>query len=371
MDIDIRKSNGYWNKKDFCKNEALKYNSKAHFHKNSSSAYNSARRNNWLDEICSHMTGGHKSCNYWTFEKCKDEALKYEYKADFRKKSGSAYVIAKNKGWLKSISTHFKKVKNTDGYWNNKELCMETAKLFDNRTEFNEKSKGCFDACKRYGWLEEAYSHMKIKGSMYLRFVYVFEFEDNHAYVGLTFNMEKRIWQHLNRKKDGRTSVIFDHIKSNTNVKYTITKITENPINVQDAQILEDKIKNEYRDKGWIILNKGKTGKGSGSVGGNVIRWNYGECKKVASQCKNRTELQNKYGGAYGASRANGWIEEFFPIFPSPVYRIIQMDIIGNYIKEYSSISEACKLLQLSKSQISMVCNGKRKTTGGFKFKWI
>jgi hypothetical protein len=52
-EIKERKPNGYWTF-DKCKEEALKYNIKELF-KNSAGAYNAARRNNWMVEICSHM----------------------------------------------------------------------------------------------------------------------------------------------------------------------------------------------------------------------------------------------------------------------------------------------------------------------------
>lgn len=46
---------GYWSNKDRCKAEAAKFNTRATFIKNSVSAYNSAYKHGWLDDICSHM----------------------------------------------------------------------------------------------------------------------------------------------------------------------------------------------------------------------------------------------------------------------------------------------------------------------------
>lgn len=48
---------------------------------------------------------------------------------------------------------------------------------------------------------------------------------------------------------------------------------------------------------------------------------------------------------------------------------IIQMDINGNFIKEFKSIKEAVDELKLHYSGISYVLSGKYKTCGGFKFK--
>lgn len=48
------KKRGYWTKEK-CHEEALKYETKSDFQKFSKSAYSSARKNIWIDEICSHM----------------------------------------------------------------------------------------------------------------------------------------------------------------------------------------------------------------------------------------------------------------------------------------------------------------------------
>jgi hypothetical protein len=38
-----------------CKKEALKYNYKKDFRNNCKGAYNKALKNKWIDDICSHM----------------------------------------------------------------------------------------------------------------------------------------------------------------------------------------------------------------------------------------------------------------------------------------------------------------------------
>lgn len=47
---------------------------------------------------------------------------------------------------------------------------------------------------------------------------------------------------------------------------------------------------------------------------------------------------------------------------------VVQLDINNNFIKEYSSISEAEKTTNIDNRAISAVCKKKRKTTGGFKW---
>ena len=49
---------------------------------------------------------------------------------------------------------------------------------------------------------------------------------------------------------------------------------------------------------------------------------------------------------------------------------IIQYTKSGEFVKEFKSQSEASKELNLHASKINAVCNGHRKTTGGFVFKF-
>lgn len=49
---------------------------------------------------------------------------------------------------------------------------------------------------------------------------------------------------------------------------------------------------------------------------------------------------------------------------------VLQFDKDGNFIKEWDSQGAASRELKLQQSKISEVCRGKRKTTGGFIWKY-
>ena len=104
----MRKPKGYWTKKR-CHKEALKYSTKTEFRLGSGSAYGAALTNGWLDEICSHMdTIIKKPAGYWTKELCHIEALKYPTRTEFELGSKGAYSAAKRNGWLDEICSHMK-----------------------------------------------------------------------------------------------------------------------------------------------------------------------------------------------------------------------------------------------------------------------
>ena len=50
--------------------------------------------------------------------------------------------------------------------------------------------------------------------------------------------------------------------------------------------------------------------------------------------------------------------------------KVLQFSKDGSFIREWSSISEANKELNISNGSISAVCKGKLKTTGGYKWKY-
>lgn len=96
------KPKNYWNKEN-CNLEASKYINRSSFKKNCKSAYESALKNKWLDDICKHMIGYKKIKErkknnhikgYWNKERCQAEALKYDIRNEFHLNSGSAYTSA-------------------------------------------------------------------------------------------------------------------------------------------------------------------------------------------------------------------------------------------------------------------------------------
>lgn len=229
-----------------CKNEALKYNTKSEFSLKSGSASNSSRKNGWFDEITKHMKIFTKPNNYWTFENCRDEALKYKTKKDFRFNSSSAYQTAKRKKFLN-------------------EIC----------------------------------AHMIQLGNQHKKIIYSYEFPNNYVYVGITYNIIKRNWEHLNDIK----SPVYKYIlKSNI---LPIKKILTNEfLGCDEAKILEEYWYNDYRNKGWNMLNKAKTG----ALGGNKIYWDFTKCKNEALKYKTVYEFQTKCGSAYNSALKNKWI---------------------------------------------------------------
>jgi predicted GIY-YIG superfamily endonuclease len=248
----FRNPKNFWTKEE-CTKEALKYNSKVDFIKYCVSAYNSAIKNGWLEEITKHMIRPTPYNKKWDKNACKNEALKYSSRVDFQKKSGSAYVSAYMNGWLDDICSHMQRPANSRIIWN-KETCRIEALKYKTRSEFSKKAKRAHIVAIKLDILDEICSHMKTCGSLIYRGIYAYEFPDNHAYVGLTYNFDIRHKQHMNHKK----SAIYKYIHK-TNLSPT-HKILSNYVDVYLAQKLEKEFYLQYKNNGWIMLNNNRTG---------------------------------------------------------------------------------------------------------------
>ncbi len=157
-----RKQKGYWENIDNIRIEASKYNKKFDFVKACSGAYNSARKFGVLDDVCSHMNGRKKSGHWNDIENMKIEALKYSSRIDFYNLSGGAYSTACKNGWIDEVCEHMGKKRNARdrGYWT-LEKVKKTALKYDTRKDFVKYGMGANNAIRINGWnMDDICSHM-------------------------------------------------------------------------------------------------------------------------------------------------------------------------------------------------------------------
>jgi hypothetical protein len=154
----MRKKRNYWNIENAFE-VALKFNNKSDFSKSHVAAYELLRKNKLLDKACSHMTNS-KSTSKWTHEKCKEVALSYRTRTEFKIKNSWAYVIAKRNGWLNDITFHMVKYNQIKSIKWTFESCEKEALMYYNRNEFYIKSPNAYAACIRNKWLDKVCEHM-------------------------------------------------------------------------------------------------------------------------------------------------------------------------------------------------------------------
>jgi hypothetical protein len=109
MDKPNRKPNGFWEDRKVCEDEVLKFTHYTVFYKEQPGCLSSIKKHGW-NELLSHLKWtSHKEKGHWTRERCKEEALKYKSKSEFRKNSSGCYGKSKMMGWLGHVCSHMKK----------------------------------------------------------------------------------------------------------------------------------------------------------------------------------------------------------------------------------------------------------------------
>lgn len=208
--------------------------------------------------------------------------------ADFRNNHGSAREAAQANGWIDDV----KAVLPHKTYWNRELVEQEIKnKGYKNKKEFREGSPGAYSHAAKRGFLDEVCKDMEVLGHLGKRKIYVYEFEDGYAYVGLTDNLDRRNYQHLN---DG-VSPVGKHYKK-TGARYE-WKIISDWLTKEEAQIYEDEMINAYAEEGWKMLNTKK----GGSLGGGQREPMYSmeELKAAVATCTRRVEFRRKFPSMY------------------------------------------------------------------------
>ena len=234
-----------------------------------------------------------KPKGYWTKERLLEMAHYNSSIADFRKHNPTAYKIACAHGWKDDVRQHIE----TQHQQYTKEECRIEAMKYNNKEDFKNNSPLHYMWAKNHRYLTEICSHMNNRGNR--RHVYVFEFEDRHAYIGLSLYPYKRERQHLNEER----SVVSKYIRE-TGAKYAFKVLTESPS--------DDPIQQEihwikkYKDEGWILLNKEL----DELANDGSPKYSYEYCKMIACRYAHRQSFQCGNSLVYNYALRHGLLDE-------------------------------------------------------------
>ena len=290
-----KKPSGYWTFENV-KKESEKYNTKTEFRINSSEAYYSARYHKWYEDVTKHMVQVTKPSGYWTYERVKEEAKKYETPTDFFSGSSAAFQLACKNKWIEEFTKHMNFKRNRNGYWTFEKVKEESEK-YKTKTEFRKNGKGAYQSAYRNNWLDDVTKHMDIIGNRKKRMIYSFKFSDNSVYVGLTYNEKERYGQHMINVK----SPVYKHM-TETGLVPEFKKETDFLSN-EEAVKMEKYMEDLYRQDGWKILNINKTG----GLGNNGLIWTFDKVKQEAEKYGTKSKFIKGSPGAYSSAYRNKW----------------------------------------------------------------
>lgn len=163
------------------------------------------------------------------------------------------------------------------------------------------------------------------------------------VYVGMTrLTVYKRFNEHVRRKKLEREKYLFELVKDD--------------LSLNEAIILEEMLIEQYQTR---IDGFNKAPKASNGYS----NFHSEDQKKKWSEDRKGTPIKGRITRT-GFKNSDKQKEAVAKAQAKPI-------ICLNDGKTYNSIREACKKLNLSESKVSLVCNGKRPHTRGYKFKFF
>jgi len=248
----------------------------------------------------------------WTREACYEEAKKYTTVYEFSKGCGSAYYRARKEGWVKEY-TWFVDGHKRDSQRRIKwtyETCRKESQKYKSRGEFSKGNPPAYQVALKNKWLD-SYTWLISKGNKHeekIDNVYAYFFPDLYSvYIGRTVYTERRNVSHNN----DRSSTVNKFAHKN-NIPIPEMTILESGLTVEEGLEREDYYVNKYREEGWNVLNKAKTGKRSGSIGaigGGKCSRTY--CFKEAQKYKTLLDFIINSGSVYAKARNNGWLKDY------------------------------------------------------------
>ena len=197
--------------------------------------------------------------------------------------------------------------------WNKKwdyKTCMEESRNYTTRSEFAKRSSGAYDVARRNGWLDE-YTWLKDERfDLYkdnIDSVYVYEFNElNCAYVGRTLMCRKddRDYEHVFQiNNDAVAKFAKEH-----NISVPKPIYLEENLTLEEGVRQEEYWHNKYKEDGWTMLNRAKTG----SIGGlGKGKWTYETCMEESKKYKSKKEFYISCNGAYKVACKNGWLNDY------------------------------------------------------------
>lgn len=147
-----------------CKAESGKHETIKEWRFASEGSYQAAFKKGWLAACTDHMDRLLAPKNYWSLDRCKEDAKKYKTKVEWSKAKPSGYSVAVSRGWVPECTEHMSDARKTNPQrlWTY-EKCIDLARQCSTRAEFKRSSGSAYLRARIKGWLEDCCAHMNKK----------------------------------------------------------------------------------------------------------------------------------------------------------------------------------------------------------------
>lgn len=213
-----------------------------------------------------------------------------------------------------------------------KKGAFEVSKKFTKRSDFKHNEYAAYKLSKKNGWLNEMTWLLPSDKWSKNNFVYAYVDEENKTvYIGLTCDKINRDWSHRHKKD----STVFKYFNS-------IIKEIPDPIYLEEnlsktnAQAKEDEWIHKYKENGYVVLNKAKTGIGVSSIGGGSVKWTKNKVFLESKKYNTRNSFKKGCSSAYAVALKNKWLDEMpWLILKRHSSKLITKEQVIEQVKKY------------------------------------
>lgn len=214
------------------------------------------------------------------------------------------------------------------------EELVQSARRFKHRSEWKRGAPNHYQAATLRGILNQCCAHMKPASHPYAGdyVIYAYEFDDKHAYIGLTFLPEMRRTMHKLRGPVALHAAICSN--------YTHKQLETGLQTPEAAAAAEAKWIEKYRNEGWTLLNKNRAG-GLGTV--QARRWTKEAVMAEAKKYQTRQEWIDKSQMSYRIAKREGWFDEASAHMPKRQLGVGVGRVVSQATRDKQSAAKAGK----------------------------
>ncbi|MCK4528868.1 hypothetical protein KAW18_15980 [candidate division WOR-3 bacterium] len=304
---DLIKKNRKWNEKTL-RIEAAKYKTRGQLERGSHGAYKAA----WRLGILDLLFEGHSNKGYvntpprsWTRSKILEIAKKYKRRSEFQEKALPAYTVARKNGWLDDVCSHMETTGNLILRQIYAIVSEDLKRVyvglsFDPHARYQEhKVRG-----RQYvkDIINVRHELVILTGLLQVDEAAVKESEFIENYREAGYDVVNSI------AGGGLGSTPYKWTKE------TVTAEAQKYVTRTEFQGHAAGAYNVASRSGWMDeIFRNHENNGYSQIRGPERKWNWETVSKLAKNCKKRVDLKRKSSSAYAAARKNGWLDEFFP----------------------------------------------------------
>ena len=280
--------NGYWNNLDNCLVEARKYQTNSEWQKGSPLSYRWACKNKWLEACSDHMAASRVPDGYWTLDRCKEAASKYNTKVEWRAGNRASFSAANRQKWITECCDHME----TGGMWFGPASIVEALLSHDIPYETEFRFRGDPEIVRR-------------PFDFYLpSFNLIIEFHGEQHLIG---------WGR--RDEDAQAIQERDLFKRNwasaRNINFLEIKQWEISSKEDIESLVLAKINEIASMTGTrIALSKRSLTESESKITKAKLKWTLEACIAEATKYQSIKEWQIANAGSYNAAHGKGWLDK-------------------------------------------------------------